>query len=205
MNEPTVLQLYTQLVVFQQDTSRTSITFADPSASKQDLLYGLARKIGLEFKHTLHPAEVTISRQSQTFPLNTNVSRYTVPLPSYGMPYYPAPATLTEKSQFSPGFHSTLPATPPDESMMTPDEITQTNDTSNGLFEIFDTDRPQADSWADLFPKLAEFPGPYQQDYYGRGSHSMTFRQPAPRQRTAIACRYCRRRKVSTDIISDAR
>jgi hypothetical protein len=29
-----------------------------------------------------------------------------------------------------------------------------------------------------------------------RGPPNMTFTQPAPRQRTAIACRYCRRRKV---------
>jgi hypothetical protein len=29
----------------------------------------------------------------------------------------------------------------------------------------------------------------------------MNFSQSAPRQRTAIACRYCRRRKVSTDKI----
>ena len=28
----------------------------------------------------------------------------------------------------------------------------------------------------------------------------MNFSQPAPRQRTAIACRYCRRRKVSPDL-----
>lgn len=45
-------------------------------------------------------------------------------------------------------------------------------------------------------------PGPYgrddrgyQQDYRG-GAQQMAFSQSAPRQRTAIACRYCRRRKV---------
>jgi len=41
----------------------------------------------------------------------------------------------------------------------------------------------------------------YQQDY-GRGQpQHMAFSQSAPRQRTAIACRYCRRRKVSTHIL----
>lgn len=37
----------------------------------------------------------------------------------------------------------------------------------------------------------------YQQDYARGGPSHMAFSQTAPRQRTAIACRYCRRRKVS--------
>jgi hypothetical protein len=50
-------------------------------------------------------------------------------------------------------------------------------------------------------------PGPYRGEggypqEYGRGAppqqQHMAFSQSAPRQRTAIACRYCRRRKVST-------
>lgn len=48
-------------------------------------------------------------------------------------------------------------------------------------------------------------PGPYRDERaypqeYGRGApppQHMAFSQSAPRQRTAIACRYCRRRKVS--------
>jgi len=46
-------------------------------------------------------------------------------------------------------------------------------------------------------------PGPYrddrgyQQDYGRAAPQHMAFSQSAPRQRTAIACRYCRRRKVS--------
>lgn len=44
----------------------------------------------------------------------------------------------------------------------------------------------------------------YQQDY-GRGQpQHMAFSQSAPRQRTAIACRYCRRRKVSIDFLFQA-
>ncbi|KAE8443984.1 hypothetical protein EG329_001208 [Mollisiaceae sp. DMI_Dod_QoI] len=45
-------------------------------------------------------------------------------------------------------------------------------------------------------------PGPYRDDRgyqhdYGRGGgQQMAFSQSAPRQRTAIACRYCRRRKI---------
>jgi len=40
----------------------------------------------------------------------------------------------------------------------------------------------------------------YQQDYGRGGPQQMSFNQSAPRQRTAIACRYCRRRKVSNDV-----
>ncbi|KAH6710997.1 hypothetical protein DL95DRAFT_399942 [Leptodontidium sp. 2 PMI_412] len=36
----------------------------------------------------------------------------------------------------------------------------------------------------------------YQQDYGRGGAQNMAFTQSAPRQRTAIACRYCRRRKI---------
>lgn len=52
-------------------------------------------------------------------------------------------------------------------------------------------------------------PGAYRDDRgyppqdYGRGApQHMAFSQSAPRQRTAIACRYCRRRKVSTKLHS---
>ncbi len=38
--------------------------------------------------------------------------------------------------------------------------------------------------------------GGYQVDYRGGAPQHMAFSQSAPRQRTAIACRYCRRRKV---------
>lgn len=41
----------------------------------------------------------------------------------------------------------------------------------------------------------------YQQDYGRGGAQNMAFTQSAPRQRTAIACRYCRRRKVSISIL----
>ena len=53
-------------------------------------------------------------------------------------------------------------------------------------------------------------PGPYrddrayQQDYGRGGPQHMAFSQSAPRQRTAIACRYCRRRKVSDPSRCDA-
>lgn len=62
------------------------------------------------------------------------------------------------------------------------------------------------------YPQDAYRPGPgpyrderpYPQDY-GRGAAAqqhMAFSQSAPRQRTAIACRYCRRRKVSTSMLA---
>lgn len=42
---------------------------------------------------------------------------------------------------------------------------------------------------------------PYQGEYSRGGPQHMAFSQSAPRQRTAIACRYCRRRKVSTNVL----
>lgn len=50
-------------------------------------------------------------------------------------------------------------------------------------------------------PYRQQAPGGYQQDYGRGGSQHMAFSQSAPRQRTAIACRYCRRRKVSRNIL----
>ncbi len=40
------------------------------------------------------------------------------------------------------------------------------------------------------------YPNPPQDPYRGGPQQHLNFNQPAPRQRTAIACRYCRRRKV---------
>ncbi|RDL40993.1 Uncharacterized protein BP5553_00972 [Venustampulla echinocandica] len=47
-------------------------------------------------------------------------------------------------------------------------------------------------------PPPAAYPNDrgYQQDYGRGGPQHMAFSQSAPRQRTAIACRYCRRRKI---------
>lgn len=43
---------------------------------------------------------------------------------------------------------------------------------------------------------------PYQGEYNRGGPPHMGFTQSAPRQRTAIACRYCRRRKVGRLLIA---
>lgn len=44
--------------------------------------------------------------------------------------------------------------------------------------------------------RLPPPPGPYRADAYGPQAGQGPYQAAAPRQRTAIACRYCRRRKV---------
>ena len=61
---------------------------------------------------------------------------------------------------------------------------------------------PQSDLYRQPGPQDA-YRGPPPDHYRGPTQH-MTFNQPAPRQRTAIACRYCRRRKVRTHLPSSA-
>jgi hypothetical protein len=57
--------------------------------------------------------------------------------------------------------------------------------------------RPDPYMGGQLGPYGRDDRGGYRVDY-GRGPpQHMNFSQSAPRQRTAIACRYCRRRKVS--------
>ncbi|KAI9828306.1 MAG: hypothetical protein M1832_002734 [Thelocarpon impressellum] len=53
---------------------------------------------------------------------------------------------------------------------------------------------PQSDLYRNPGPQ-DPYRGPPPDHYRGPPQH-MTFNQPAPRQRTAIACRYCRRRKI---------
>lgn len=44
--------------------------------------------------------------------------------------------------------------------------------------------------------RLPPPPGSYRPDVYGQPPPQVVYQAAAPRQRTAIACRYCRRRKV---------
>ncbi|MCJ1485530.1 hypothetical protein MMC06_005705 [Schaereria dolodes] len=65
---------------------------------------------------------------------------------------------------------------------------------------------PQSQQHQDLYrlPSYEMYPGhphhapypPHPQDHRDSQPPAMSFSQPAPRQRTAIACRYCRRRKI---------
>ena len=62
MNNPYVLDLFTQLVVFQGDSTQNQMSFANSDHSKQDVLHSLARKLG--FEYALRLKEVTISKTS---------------------------------------------------------------------------------------------------------------------------------------------
>jgi len=64
MNDPLVLNLYTQLVKFQQDIFREHITFDDPNRSLQNLLHSLARQLDLEYEYSLSFTRVKISKAS---------------------------------------------------------------------------------------------------------------------------------------------
>ena len=54
-----------------------------------------------------------------------------------------------------------------------------------------------------LPPPRSMYQGLPQDPYRGGPPQHMSFNQPAPRQRTAIACRYCRRRKVDHPLLTD--
>lgn len=54
----------------------------------------------------------------------------------------------------------------------------------------------QQDLYRPLPPPPSMYQGHPQDPYRGGPPQHLSFGQPAPRQRTAIACRYCRRRKV---------
>ena len=60
---------------------------------------------------------------------------------------------------------------------------------------------PQHQQNQDLYrhPTYDMYPGHPQDPHRGGPQSHMNYNQPAPRQRTAIACRYCRRRKVSAN------
>ncbi|KAE8445419.1 hypothetical protein EG329_013432 [Mollisiaceae sp. DMI_Dod_QoI] len=64
MNDPFVLDLYTQLVKLQNDIVQWQLLFDSPDHSLQDLLHLLARKVGLEFEYSLSLRQVRISRIS---------------------------------------------------------------------------------------------------------------------------------------------
>jgi hypothetical protein len=62
MNEPTVLGLYTQLFMSQQDSTKKEFVFCSPDHFIQGPLHSLARKLGLEYEHSLRPSQVRISK-----------------------------------------------------------------------------------------------------------------------------------------------
>lgn len=75
MNDPEVLDLYTQLVVFKTNTSTEKALFENPSHRIQDTLHALARKLKLEYEYSLQSRQIQIPRSSgQTAPSSTNVT-----------------------------------------------------------------------------------------------------------------------------------
>lgn len=66
MNDPAVLDLYTQLVIFQQDFIREEFVFPNADPAMQDTLHSLSRKLNLEYEHSLRPEQVKISKSRNT-------------------------------------------------------------------------------------------------------------------------------------------
>jgi hypothetical protein len=62
MNDPYVLAIYTQLVIFEQDLTKHDVTFSQADYSTQDTLHSLARRFGLEYEYSLQFQRVRISR-----------------------------------------------------------------------------------------------------------------------------------------------
>ncbi|KAG4435381.1 hypothetical protein IFR05_009124 [Cadophora sp. M221] len=71
MNDPTVLSLYTQIVIFQQDTTRLGFVFPGPDYFVQDTLHAIARMLGLEYEFSVQLARVRLSRSNNLHPMNT--------------------------------------------------------------------------------------------------------------------------------------
>lgn len=62
MNDPSNLQLYSELVVFQADRSKTEIVFDSPDSPKQRVLHSLASGLDLEYEYSLVTRAVRITR-----------------------------------------------------------------------------------------------------------------------------------------------
>ena len=107
----------------------------------------------------------------------TNQSREQYPPPPQ-QGSYPAPSPYSQQSPHAPANSSDMLTLPPPSQM------------------------PQQDPYRDHPPQYDMYQGQPGQMPYPTGPHPnsqqqpVSFAQPAPRQRTAIACRYCRRRKV---------
>ncbi|MCJ1443925.1 MAG: hypothetical protein MMC23_004425 [Stictis urceolatum] len=107
----------------------------------------------------------------------TNQSREQYPPPPQ-QGSYPAPSPYSQQSPHAPANSSDMLTLPPPSQM------------------------PQQDPYRDHPPQYDMYQGQPGQMPYPTGPHPnsqqqpVSFAQPAPRQRTAIACRYCRRRKI---------
>ena len=66
MNNPVVLELYTQLILLQHDAGKDHTIFENPDHVAQGVLHALARKLGFEYEYSLLNMQVTISKPTST-------------------------------------------------------------------------------------------------------------------------------------------
>ena len=62
MNNPVVLELYTQLILLQHDAGKDHTIFENPDHVAQSVLHALAHKLGFEYEYSLLKMQVTVSK-----------------------------------------------------------------------------------------------------------------------------------------------
>jgi len=62
MNNPVVLEFYTQLILLQHDVGKDHAVFENPDHVAQGVLHALARRLGFEYEYSLLKMQVTISK-----------------------------------------------------------------------------------------------------------------------------------------------
>ncbi|KAF8864006.1 hypothetical protein BDZ45DRAFT_74428 [Acephala macrosclerotiorum] len=64
MNDPWTLSCYSQMIIFQNDSSRLHFVFEDPSHTQQQVIQSLAHRVGLEYEYNLLTRRAVVSRPS---------------------------------------------------------------------------------------------------------------------------------------------
>jgi len=74
MNDPTTLDLYTQLLLFSKDPAKQQVNFSNLDDAKQAILRGLAPKLGL--KYTCNANSQFVEKSRSSFPSSENKGYY---------------------------------------------------------------------------------------------------------------------------------
>jgi hypothetical protein len=160
MNDESILQLYSCLLLFKNDVSQPEIKWQDPDYGLQRALQSLAHKLNLEYEYSLHTRVAHISRttvpevqmdlgtgDTESFKTMFRESNINVPGKNFGVPELPLHDAMLSStgssSQFEP--HISTPLSVPEPSMVFSDLT---------MFPIQDTDDF---SWAIEPKELLDF------------------------------------------------
>ena len=64
MNDPVVLDTYTQLILLQEHTTKEELIFENPTDSMQRTLLALASQLTLDYDYSLQSRQIRISKVS---------------------------------------------------------------------------------------------------------------------------------------------